>query len=183
MATDALNRDIEQLVQALQVLASDVQAAAQLSHMNDTQFTRRTYVRAAFALFEGNINLMTEVILAAMDRQDIQALPLKTLEILRQEEQKLDQNGLPIVHIKFRSFHKRIAPVFKSFSQLYGKSFQIDKSTAGWVDFKAAIEIRNRITHPKNAANFVITDCELNTVQRAKQWFANSVEALLNECD
>ena len=69
------------------------------------------------------------------------------------------------------------------FSRLFSKTFRLDKSSTGWVDFKKAIEIRNRITHPKNAASFAIDDSELNAVERARQWFADSIKALLDECD
>lgn len=182
MATDALDRDIEQLVGAVQVLASDVQAAAKLSETGDTQFARRAYARAAFALVEGNINLMAKVILDASQRQEVH-LQSREIEILRQERHTSNEAGLPVVRVKFVPIRDRTAPVFEMFSRLFGKCFQLDKSSTGWVDFTTAIEVRNRITHPKNAASFKIDDSELNTVERARQWFADRVEALLNECD
>ena len=111
MATDALDRDIERLVEAVQVLASDVQAAANLSEARDTQFTRRVYVRAAFALVEGNINLMAEVILGALDRQEVRLVP-KEIEILRQERLTSDEGGMPTVRVKFVPVCDRVAPVF-----------------------------------------------------------------------
>ncbi|HEY1188030.1 MAG TPA: hypothetical protein VGE74_10255 [Gemmata sp.] len=182
MATEALDRDVERLVEAVQVLASDVQAAAKLSEMRDTQFSRRAYIRAAFALVEGNINLMAEVILDASSRMEVGLAP-KEIEILRQERHTSDEAGLPVVRVKFVPIRDRIAPVFEMFSRLFGKCFKLDKCAAGWVDFTTAIELRNRISHPKNAASFTIDDSELDAVERARQWFADSVEVLLKQCD
>lgn len=182
MEIDALNRDIEALVEAVSVLASDVQAAASLSKTRDTQFVRRVYVRAAFALIEGNINLMAEVILGALERKEVLCLP-KEIELLRQERHTSHEGALPIVHVKFVPIRDRIAPVFDMFSRLFGKSFRLDRSSTGWVDFNTAIEIRNRINHPKNAASFAIDDSELNAIRRARKWFADSVETLLQECE
>lgn len=182
METDALNRDVEGLVEALGVLASDVQAAAALSKTGDTQFVRRVYVRAVFALIEGNINLMAEVILGALERKEVHLRP-KEIELLRQERHISDEGALPIVHVKFVPIGDRIAPVFDMFSRLFGKSFRLDKSSTGWVDFSTAIKIRNRINHPKNAASFAVDDSELNAVERARTWFADSVETLLQKCD
>lgn len=91
MTTQILEQDIEQLVGALHVLASDVEAAAGLSRHSDTPFTRRAYVRAAFALVEGNLNLMAEVIILAEQRHEVHLLP-KDFEILRQERLTSDEN-------------------------------------------------------------------------------------------
>src|SRR6266849_1451566 len=122
MPTAILNQDVEQFVRAVQVLSSDVQAAAKLSETADTQFARRAYVRAAFALIEGNLNLMADVILLALDRQEVQ-LSSNEIEILRQERHTSNENGLPIVRVKFVPIRDRAAPVFEMFSRLYGKKF------------------------------------------------------------
>ena len=48
--TAALGRDVEELVEAVVLLSADVKAAADLSKvLGDTQFARRTFVRAVFA--------------------------------------------------------------------------------------------------------------------------------------
>ena len=181
MMTEITERDINRLIQAVHVLASDVKAAEKLSERGDTQFARRAYVRAAFALVEGNINLMAEVILDASKREEV-ILTARELEILSQERYTSNQDGLLVVHVKFVPIRDRIAPVLEMFSRLFGKYFRLDKSTVGWCDFITAIELRNRITHPKNVESFLIIDSELNAVERAREWFADSVEALSKQC-
>lgn len=182
MATSGLDSDIAQLVEAVQLLASDVVLAGQLSGVKDTQFARRAYVRAAFALVEGNLNLMADVILRTSDRGEIQ-LSLDETQVLRQKRASIDKNGMQIVSVKFVPIRDRIGPVFEMFARQFGKMFRLDKNGSGWVAFHEAIEIRNRITHPRNAQSFKIEDADLNSVERARAWFANSVKALLDEVD
>ena len=182
MATQLLEQDIERLVAALRVLFGDVGAAADLSEIEDTQFARRAWVRAAFALIEGNLNLMANVILLAEERKEI-TLQAKDFEILRQERHTSDENGVKVVRLKFVPIRDRVAPLFQLFAGLYGKSFRVNKDTPGWMHFKDAIELRNRITHPKDAASFTISDDDLNTVRKAREWFADRVGDLLRECD
>jgi hypothetical protein len=124
---------------------------------------------------------MADVILEARERQEIRLLP-KEIEILRQERTVTNDSGMSVVRLKFVPIRDRIAPVFEMFSRLLGKDFRLDKSSGGWVDFGVAIDLRNRITHPRNAGSFNIVDSELNTVERARQWFAAAVEALLGDC-
>jgi hypothetical protein len=176
--TRELDQDIERVVGAVQVLAGDVQAAAKLSKTKDTQFARRAYVRAAFALVEGNLNLMAEVILNAMSRGEI-ALKQEELEVLRQKRVSGDNVEKP----KFVSLPDRTTRVLEIFPRLFDKRFRPDKGSQGWRDFKDAIGIRNRITHPKDASSLHIPNAELDNVERAREWFAATVEALLTECD
>lgn len=74
MSTINIERDVERLVDALNLLSTDVKAAANLSRIDDTQFTRCTYIRAMFAMIEGNIHLMSTVIVSASNRGEIECL-------------------------------------------------------------------------------------------------------------
>lgn len=181
MTTSNLDSDIEELVQAIQLLASDVVSAAKLSEAGDTQFARRAYVRAAFALIEGNLNLMADTILRAAGRSEIQLSP-DELQILRQERTSIDKNGTQVVSVKFVPIRQRIGRIFEIFARLFKKAHRLDKSSHGWVAFDDAIELRNRITHPKNARSFHVEDSVLDSVEEARKWFADSVELLLTVC-
>jgi hypothetical protein len=143
-----LDDDLRRLVEAIQVLAGDVQFASRLSCLNDSQFARRAYVRAAFALVEGSLNLMADVILAAAIRNELELTSAETA-VLRQEQVITGRDRRTTVRVAFVPIRVRLSSVFTLFSRLYGTSFVVDKSTSGWRTFTTAIEIRNRITHPK----------------------------------
>ena len=106
----ALDRDVELLVQGVVLLASDVTAAARLSELHgDTQFARRTYVRAVFAMIEGNMNFMATVVLASSERGEILLSP-REREIARQERISMEA-GEPTVRPKFVPLGDRLSPL------------------------------------------------------------------------
>lgn len=173
--------DIDALVEAVQVLARDVQMAAHLSQHQDSEFARRAYVRAAFALVEGNLNLMADLVLRSHHRGEV-TLSQQDLEMLQQTRETTDEGGFTVVRVKFVPICDRIAPVFNLFARVFGKTFRTDKSTKSWRAFVDTVVIRNRITHPKNARSFEISGSDLNVVESAREWYAAAVEALLSEC-
>jgi hypothetical protein len=180
MSSPAFDRDMKELVASLQILVSDVRTAYDLSQQRDTPFARRAYVRAVFAMIEGNINLMAGAALAAAARGDIHASKCE-LEVLRQEREEISVNGVRFTRVKFVPICDRVGPVFHLFARIAPSRFVLDKGGSGWRDFKRAVEIRNRITHPKRADCFAIIDADLTAVEGARSWIASSVERLCNE--
>ena len=181
MSNAALDRDVELLVQGVVLLASDVSAAARLSELHgDTQFARRSYVRAAFALIEGNMNFMANVVLASSERGEIHLTP-RELEVARQERVS-SEAGKPAVRPKFVPLGDRLSPLMAMFARCFARTYALDKGNSGWVSFSAAIELRNRITHPKSEAAFSVSNSELDSVAKGREWFATSIEELLGAC-
>lgn len=181
MSSPELEADVKRLVDALLVLTSDVKLAANLSQVADTQFARRTYVRAVFAQIEGNINLMADVVVEAEKRGEI-TLTTQDIELLLEERRSTDGAGTVVRRPKFVPVRDRMTPAMELFASTYGASFKPDKSTTGWERFLRAMELRNRITHPKNASSFDIADSDLDDVRAAREWFATTVESLLDAC-
>jgi hypothetical protein len=181
MSTAALDRDVELLVRGVALLASDVSAAARLSELHgDTQFARRTYVRAVFALIEGNMNFMAGVVLASAERGEIELTP-RELEIARQERVSMEA-GRPAVGPKFIPLGDRLSPLMSMFARCHARTYALYKGSSGWVSFSAAIEIRNRITHPRSESAFAVSNAELECLAKGKEWFAASIEELLSAC-
>lgn len=181
MMTRELEQGVERLVAPAQVLAADVRQAAQISETSDTQVARRAYVRAAFALIECNLNLMADVVVRAVGRDEVHLEPAE-IEFFGEKPFTSDKDGTKAFRPKFLSIQDRVWPTFELFSRLYGKRFRLHKGDTGWVRFTGAIKIRNRITHPKDATSFEISEEELEIVEDARRWFANSVEDLLDAC-
>jgi hypothetical protein len=134
-----------------------------------------------FAQIEGNINLMADVIVEAQKRGEV-TLTTQDVELLLEERRSTDATGTVVTRPKFVPVRDRITPVIELFASIYGSSFKPDKSTTGWERFLRAMELRNRITHPKNASSFDIADSELDDVSAAREWFATTVKRLLDEC-
>jgi hypothetical protein len=52
---------------------------------------------------------------------------------------------------------------------------EIERDGSGWQAFRKAVAIRNRITHPREIRDLLITDAELEDVTRAYHWFTYTV--------
>jgi hypothetical protein len=58
--------------------------------------------------------------------------------------------------------------------RMYAKASQIDytlpRGDSGWQDFKRAIKVRDRLTHPKRPQDLEVSEDETQTVLRAYKW-------------
>ena len=61
--------------------------------------------------------------------------------------------------------------VFSLSSKYFGGPNVLDASSADWRAFRKAIEIRNRLMHPRELADLDVLDDELDTVVTAQKWF------------
>lgn len=181
MESQELDNDLARLVAAVSTLSEDVRSASGLSSIKDTQFVRRTYVRAVFALVEGNINLMADIILRAHERNEIK-LTVEEISPLREESYELSEQGKTIAKPRFFKLQSRLRFVLELFPRLYDRTHSVDTSVQGWNKFKEAIKLRNRITHPRDKSSFYVTDEELDTLELAREWFNDSMEKLLDKC-
>lgn len=186
----------------MDVLLEDVDTADDRLKSQDSQVNRRMLVRTFFALVEGStftfrqmairglqLNLWCATVnasnakkgdkdqgvweekyaeikdcyleLAALD--DVVLKPDKTGNL---SEQRNSRAMIPVVALSLRAYarHQRLG---------YDCSHRFEES--GWKDFKAAVAIRNRLTHPKRIEHLEVSDAEVKTVRQAMRWFANTV--------
>ena len=59
-----------------------------------------------------------------------------------------------------------------------GRDFELNLQGNGWVRYKKALKIRDRITHPKKIQNLAITDSEFDIVLNAWEWFHKQLNEL-----
>lgn len=168
---EALNR----MVEAVLVLTEDVRSAAHLSEHRDTPFSRRAYVRAVLAQVEGTLNLLGNFVLEAQAAAVVH-LSAEDVELLAGEKTITNAEKSRIV---FLPIFERVAPVFDLYSRVYGKPFRVDKSGQGWIKLQRSIDLRNRITHPKTAASFYVSDAELDDLEAARKWFAGNLRSIV----
>jgi hypothetical protein len=137
-------------------------------------FARRTFVRTVFSEVEGFCAL-------AMD----QARSLCTGKgsfksdytpeeraVLRGQVPRLDDSGRP----EFDDLKMKTLPAIRFALSLAGRGDQslpqIDyKRAEGWPAVRVAIQIRDRLTHPKEPKDLDVTDEDLEHVRAAREWF------------
>lgn len=163
-------RDTSAIRQALHQDATDCWIAALRS---GTQLNRRNYIRAAFAFVDGVLSIMRQHVLEEVEAKRFVAAPAE-LALLREETYDLKDNG----EIRTRDFYLPALPgvrfTFAIFARSHGTTVTPDYGGEGWQAFRRALAIRHRVTHPKATSDVDVSDNELETVQKAHEWFLES---------
>jgi hypothetical protein len=162
-------------------LIADSREARLAVETTDSQFGRRTWLRAFFAFVEGAVYARRRVVLEMhnhLHRGDYSRPSLTHAELMLLEgsDYELEDNG----HVRKRSrgFQptlKYIRFVFDTYFKFYGRPNPIDFGGGGWRRFREAYEVRNRITHPKRLEDLEISDAELAALGSANRWFFDHV--------
>lgn len=99
--------------------------------------------------------------------------------LLREKRYYFDKNVLKSAD-QFNSFERNLDLAFELFPKTHGFSFKIDKSRVGWRNFKTAMELRHRVTHPKDPGDLFEDSSWLLDVQRAVVWFNETIQEMIH---
>ena len=162
---------LRELRDPLVVLLHDAdEAEAYLNANPESQFSRRIYVRSIFSTIEGSIWILKTACLAGTDAKGRQFFTPAELALLREESYELKSNGEVKVSIKFLKLPDNIRFVYKFINKRFKSDIDIGSGGKKWEEFLASLEIRNRITHPKDTSAFLISDEETEVCRRTSQW-------------
>jgi len=105
---------------------------------------------------------------------------MKSKEILTlQEKRKNSKTG--DIKTAFLPTKDMIKFTFKSFSKIFAPDYVLATGTNGWDKLVDSIEVRNRLTHPKNVSGFDVTRDEFRNAKNAAIWFQEQSTALVNQ--
>lgn len=143
----------------------------------DTAFNRRAFVRATIAFVEGLTYSMKRVALAMYDAGEATA-SAADLVILREKAYHLTDTGEAKERpAKLRTLSNwRFA--FRSFARAHGYTASLKVDGPGWQRLQAAIEIRNRLLHPKSRADLAVSDDDVEIVNAAGRWVQDATMEL-----
>ena len=161
------------------VLKKDVEHCLGKLHGDDrqeVQFWRRTFVRAVFADIEAQIHSLRGSCLDLLRLGDLK-LTTPQLAVLREETYEIDNRGRAKTRTFFANADKSIRFVLNTFAEL-NSADSPDYGTTGWESLRDSIRIRNRLTHPKNRDDMIVSDLELSQVMNGGRWFNDSVSEL-----
>jgi hypothetical protein len=162
-------------------LLEDVITSDKMVKENDSQYTRRVFLRDLFSLLEANLH-MTRRILARRISILFQAegytiLPI--LALLMDQSPEFADGGK---HIRLRHQSGDILTLTRFIVKLYAYLANVSKDyfgVQGWESFKNMVRIRNRITHPKSGEDIHISNDDLAAIRAANAWFKTTFEDIL----
>ena len=177
---------LEEYTNLLKSLMDDEIAAWEQLAQSDDQFKRRTYVRTVFASIEGETfrrkqaaltwaELRQEILGVSSSREQLEKvthveLTGAELALIREEQYELNNKGEARIGKKFLKAADNLRFSFKLYAKATNSSYELDVGGIGWYSFLKALAVRNRISHPKHERDLVITDEDLDSVQKAAEW-------------
>lgn len=182
-----LGKTLNEMLAVSGVLRQDIESlVAAYRHDWSNQPLRRMFVRAYWSMIEGEVFCTKQFILRACELGD-KSLSSEEHVFLSESRVIVDEEGaasLKQAHIDTLSNLKRTLKLTES-------KFDLDWvpnfSTQGWEKVALSLELRHRITHPKAAAELVISETELDIHKDAFAWFLETFNefqaSLLRKCD
>jgi hypothetical protein len=160
-------------------LIEDVKAARDRLVEVDTQTHRRELIRSVFAAIEGLLwKLRQDVYRHAKSHPGL--LSIHEQAALREETYRVSDNGRVRITPQFLPLATSIRLVLL-IVQRYRTDYKVDLNNKGWSDLKAAIEIRNRLVHPKDIAGLNVSPVEVDQAMFGLGWFLETEIKLLQE--
>lgn len=163
----------------LDILHDDLVKTRNMIHTTDTQFGRRAFVRALFALVEASIFSMKATAYYYATNMDIATFNEAELGFMRDRAYELKENGIVRETTAKIRLESNVKFTFKVSSRVFGLDFALDTMGEGYKAFQAAVDIRDRITHPKFVEQMHITDDELVLLNEASAWIWEHTIALM----
>jgi len=182
--SDPYEVDLSRWIAAAEILTADLQRCTdELNRALDTtgridQFWARAMVRTLFAYVEGSTFEMHRSLQQANDRGVIR-LSLSEQAILAELTFDLDQAGRPKSRPKFLQIDRNIRFVFALYARAAHSAYQLDVSGEGWQSFLSTIQVRNRITHPRDPNALDLTIQEIQAAVHTSMWYSGEVRALM----
>ncbi|TAD83881.1 MAG: hypothetical protein EAY70_01665 [Sphingomonadales bacterium] len=158
------------------ILLNDVGAAISRRKMDDNQATRRDMIRTACAAIEGMVWIFREHVIDTADStyglEGDEKLILQERQLSVSEQGKITEQPRYLPLTTTIRFIARIANRLNDIDHF-------DFGASEWEGFRKAIEIRNRITHPKSADDLHVSKTDVEQVMNALSWFLEKLTEIL----
>ncbi|MBI1178716.1 hypothetical protein GC207_14885 [bacterium] len=163
----ALPESFSDWTETNRILLADVEQAARNADKTGDAFDTRSYVRAVFAAIEGDLFGMKRVII---ERWKETQHPFKGDDLEQLLERPVILANTP-QKSGFLPFHKNLKFVFKCFAEVHGSNFQLKFNHADWQALLDAVEVRNRLAHPKRLEDLTVTEKEQVWILQGARWY------------
>jgi hypothetical protein len=173
---DTRNDERSRSAAFMALLIEDVIAARERLTTSHTETARRDVVRASLAAIEGMTWVAREHVRTALAALE-QLTPVADLA-MRELSYSVSENGQPIEQVRVLPLLTAVRLVVWQ-AKIISPEISVEFSAAGWSDLRQAVNIRNRITHPKPDQGLAISDDDLAVVGSGMFWLLATVEYVM----
>jgi hypothetical protein len=163
-------------------LQSDAVISREQLSPSRSGFEDRSYVRAVFAMFEG-VGYATRQYILAQAAAGRYQISTQERDLLSEQTFVLDGKG----NIKTKESFLQFLPGFRLTINILGRCLGREVYVANafghhtYESFQGGIAIRNRVTHPKLTQEIMLSRDEIETVNKAENWFNSLLAELLGD--
>ena len=147
-----------------------------------TQPGRRAIYRAQFAYMEAIMFLLKREVLLFRTWEGPE-LSNRELNLLAERKQIGSRDGRYLTRPFYVSLPTSISFVVKRYAYVHSVDFDIDNRDPGWVALLQAVNVRNRVTHPKCSRDLEVTDEEFQLLNQGASWLRRTLAAVFLECE
>jgi hypothetical protein len=137
---------------------------------NDEEANRRFYVRAVFALVEAVLEQHKRLLLDLAERGTI-ALPAGVRQALSEQAPFVKDNGTVAYREQYLQLERKLRAVYHAAGEAFRQPLAVSFGDTGWQSFRTALNVRDRITHPKTYEDCHVDGDSLDTVNQGHEWF------------
>lgn len=143
----------------------------------ESEEIRRIVIRSLFSIIEGMCYRMKVNAFLIGRLREIE-FTKEELAMINEETYYLNEKGEARIRDFFPSLKSNLRFAFKILAKVFKSDFELVIENAGFENFQKAIDIRNRITHPKGIKDLDISQNDFNNVLRAYGWFISNMRKL-----
>lgn len=168
-------------IKLVTILTSDVSFSLENLNKEDNEFYRRTYLRNIFAFIEGVIYTLKQEILSKERHSQVVMLRPEEILAIKEKAPQVKENGEVKEVTKYTELISNVRLTFKYYAKVFNVSYNLDVSGELWGYFRDSLNVRHRITHPKQDSDMSITDEELVKSYLSYKWFKHCVLKISHE--
>jgi hypothetical protein len=131
---------------------------------------RRFYVRAVFALVEAVVEQHKRLLLDLAERGAV-TLGVGVRDSLAERTFVVKDNGSVHERGQYLQLENKLRAVYRAAGEAFGQGLRDTFGDQGWGSFRLALDVRDRITHPKTFENCHVDEVALDTVDAGHTWF------------
>jgi hypothetical protein len=163
---------MEEDLKLYEVVMDDVTDCIAEMQERDTSRHRRAFVRAAVSAVEAFTFLLKKDVLDNIEQESPMAAHVYSpgeMAILREESFELRRTKVESKP-RFIPLADNLVFALTMYHWQFNPNFKLDRGVTEYECFRNAINIRNRITHPREASAMELSEEEIETVTRAFNW-------------
>jgi len=168
----------QEFIATVAVLTKDVEHCAEMANSTQEQFWRRSLVRAFFADVEGTIYRMKQIAYACREQTGV-SFSTGEEHVMLEKAYSLDDKGLVQEQRMQITLLNNMRFSFSIYARAHTSDYKLNVSDNRWNDFRASVKIRDRLMHPKRAADLDVSVDEMSTLQNAYDWYMQNRTAVM----